>query len=721
MRVSSAKLIGHADISCAMKIESNILLDQVFGIKTILSVIKLHVSPVFYALIFFMFHACSGASTQKPPEGLLNDELDYTLKLVQTPGADPVSYIDSVFSANPNAGVHDYIKKYSLISHYYSQHLWDWKLSLVYSDSLINYLKPIYKKYGLDYEYFDAILNTGSIFMAQSQSAAAFEYYMSVKSQIDNSNDPCMFSRFNGRMGSLSYVAYSFEESIEYYKHANKYASECDRFDEIEKNITYQGNYNNIATNFGRLEQPDSALYYYNKVEKLLNIYEEAIKDKPVVQFRPEEARGVLIGNMGTTYLYLGDSLTAEKYWLTSVEMNSRPGYALGHAQLIGIRLGNLYLEQNRLPEVLDIIEWVGTTLETLSENPAKQNWKELRYKYYEKIGSTEEAFLAFKDFFEEKIAYDEYRSSINLARELYLVEREHIIKTLKTDAQIKDFYLSASVLFILMAGFIIGLILVQHKKLKSYIDALEISSQKIKETNYELEKVNNDMTKIMKMVAHDLRNPLTGIIGMSGIMSENKTLSKSHKDMLNLINSAGKHADTLIHEIIELDLTQSFNETSKETIELTQFLRQCVALMQFKANEKNQVLELFTDKPVYIAINRDKVLRLISNLIGNAIKFSQTGSIIKINLTKTDKSVKILIEDHGIGIPNSIKSQIFDMFTPAKRQGTNGEKPFGLGLYISKSIAAAHGGSISVDSTPGSGSVFTIDLPVLENTPCQN
>jgi signal transduction histidine kinase len=323
-----------------------------------------------------------------------------------------------------------------------------------------------------------------------------------------------------------------------------------------------------------------------------------------------------------------------------------------------------------------------------------------------------EVAFHAFKDYLDEKLSYDESRLAIDLERELFILEREHVINILESEANLKNLYLYAAAIFIVMGSFIIGLVLFQQKRLKLYIDALEVSRKETLETNAELEQVNNDMTKIMKMVAHDLRNPLTGIIGISGSLAENEKLSKSHREMLGLINSAGMHADSLINEIIDMEISQSFSSNSKETFNLNVFLHQVVSMMQYKANQKQQRLHLITNQEVNIFANKDKIMRLISNLISNAIKFSSMESDIKVVLSQKGNDIKIDVIDEGIGIPKNSLSQIFDMFTSAKRVGTDGEKPFGLGLYISKSIASAHGGTIIVESTPDKGSTFSVILP---------
>ena len=105
-----------------------------------------------------------------------------------------------------------------------------------------------------------------------------------------------------------------------------------------------------------------------------------------------------------------------------------------------------------------------------------------------------------------------------------------------------------------------------------------------------------------------------------------------------------------------------------------------------------------------------------MNNLIVNAIKFSPEGSTIKIECRKSANKVLVTISDAGMGIPEEIQNKIFDPFTSARRTGTQGEKPFGLGLYISKQIIEAHEGKIWLESEVGKGTTFFVELPVEED-----
>ena len=113
------------------------------------------------------------------------------------------------------------------------------------------------------------------------------------------------------------------------------------------------------------------------------------------------------------------------------------------------------------------------------------------------------------------------------------------------------------------------------------------------------------------------------------------------------------------------------------------------------------------------LAVDKEKMARVINNLMTNAIKFSPKGGRIEVMTAKHDNGVVIKVADNGIGIPADKLPGLFRMFTNVRRKGTANEESFGLGLAICKQIVDAHGGTLSVDSTEGQGSTFVITLPV--------
>lgn len=130
------------------------------------------------------------------------------------------------------------------------------------------------------------------------------------------------------------------------------------------------------------------------------------------------------------------------------------------------------------------------------------------------------------------------------------------------------------------------------------------------------------------------------------------------------------------------------------ETV-LDKLILESVTLLQYKANEKSQ-LQKTNLTPINIAINKEKIRRVLDNILNNAIKFSSRNSNIEITLLDKDQyTIQIRIADNGIGIPEEFRSKLFDLNPNIRREGTFGEESFGLGLYICKQIIDQHKGKI--------------------------
>jgi len=228
-----------------------------------------------------------------------------------------------------------------------------------------------------------------------------------------------------------------------------------------------------------------------------------------------------------------------------------------------------------------------------------------------------------------------------------------------------------------------------------------------------ELERTNKNYLRIMRIMAHDLRNPLGGITSLAETMLTDEELSEDSMTMLNLIKSTGIHSMEMINELLKTGLSDDDEAMETQSADIHALLFDSVELLSYKAKEKNQqIIFQSREAPLMMMLNYEKIWRVFNNLIVNAIKFSYEHQNIIVALTDNFDHVLISVSDHGIGIREQEKDSIFEMFTTAKKTGTNGEAAFGLGLSISKRIIEKHGGNIWFESETGSGTTFYISLP---------
>jgi signal transduction histidine kinase len=303
----------------------------------------------------------------------------------------------------------------------------------------------------------------------------------------------------------------------------------------------------------------------------------------------------------------------------------------------------------------------------------------------------------------------------LDVERELNTIQQQNELIDLEQKNKIKKTYIAGIGVIALLSVIIIVLISRNLKRSqKSHRDAT-LYNQQLQNTLAELERVNKNYIRIMRVMAHDLRNPLSGMTGLAALLLGEDEFTEDHKHMLKLIETTGTHSMEMINELLKSGLADENEQITKQELDLSSLLYDSVELLQFKAKEKDQQLIFESDnEPVMASVNHEKIWRVFNNIIVNAIKFSHPSDNIRIAIHRNHKKILISIADNGVGIPDKDKDNVFEMFTPAKKAGTNGEQPFGLGLSISKKIVEKHNGKIWFESTLGAGTTFYIELPGL-------
>ena len=239
----------------------------------------------------------------------------------------------------------------------------------------------------------------------------------------------------------------------------------------------------------------------------------------------------------------------------------------------------------------------------------------------------------------------------------------------------------------------------------------LKQSEMQLKTVNEQLVRSNGDKDRMMKALVHDLKNPIEGICSLTGMMLQEQLEPEEVTEMIQLVHDSCSYSTTLIKDLVEAVLNNHEETVRKQEVDLYLLIQQCVRLLQAKTGEKSLQLKLKADKNVWAWLDPEKIMRVLHNLISNAIKFSQVGSVITIDMEVIENKIRVSVHDRGIGIPDTLKDKIFDSFTAAKRYGTANEQPFGLGLSICKQIIKAHRGKIWFDSNPKTGTKFYFEL----------
>jgi signal transduction histidine kinase len=288
-------------------------------------------------------------------------------------------------------------------------------------------------------------------------------------------------------------------------------------------------------------------------------------------------------------------------------------------------------------------------------------------------------------------------------------VLKDQQVAVLKTNSKYHIALLALLSIACLLAIAVLIVVRNNLKRTKKLNAQVTDQNHQMKDTLGALLQSQQDNTNMLSIVAHDLRSPIIGIHAATLLMLDDNERSADDKEILKLMKSSSEDSLELVENLLH---TQLKTETLKKTtVDLSEMLRYCVALLKSSAEAKEQHISLTTQQ-VTLSASREKLWRVATNLIGNAIKFSPNQTTIEVKMETEDSCVKIAVIDEGIGIPTEIENKIFDIFTQVRRKGTAGEQPFGLGLAISKQIIEAHGGKIWFERRPVKGTSFFITLP---------
>ena len=245
----------------------------------------------------------------------------------------------------------------------------------------------------------------------------------------------------------------------------------------------------------------------------------------------------------------------------------------------------------------------------------------------------------------------------------------------------------------------------------------LATMQRELAKTNHELARLNEQKNQFLGIAAHDLRNPLEVILNYSQFLAEDASdvLADEQKEFINIIRSSSGFMLNLVNDFLDYSKIEAGRlDLQLESTDLADLVGSAIKLNRLIAEKKDIRINFRHDVvPTLVALDRGKITQVITNLIGNAIKFSPPGSEVTVSLETKDADVVVTVEDHGIGIAADEMGKLFDPFHSGKGKSTAGEKSTGLGLAIVKRIVEGHGGTIFAKSDPGSGSQFSITLPI--------
>ncbi len=661
---------------------------------------------------------------QKIDSSLNNEPFKYTIT--------DMALLDSAFSSLHKASIDNIANRNLRKVFYYADTKSNFGKAVLYADSNINlleehtsnekfaglFVKTLFAKahiYRMVKKYDDAIYNytKGKTFFipGKPDSAALYEYYQG--------------------MAEILFAQQKYLEVTGLY-HILSVIDSCASKNQYFAFMNAAGDMHDEAYSFAKAGMPDSAFFYYNAALDYINRNEKRFYavDPDIFDFH----RCKLYYNYGVLLYINNDLAGAKKFFLKSMAGASLEKRLLARAETpiaqndlpftkhLQRSLASLYLKTSEIQKVKELLfdSVYASTAKEMNKDAA--DYYKLLSEYLLRTNQPVAAYnallqnLAIKDSIEKK---DDLLNVIDSGRDFEKQEQKQINETLQKDNAIKNGYLLIAVTSASLGVIVILLIWYNLNRKSRYVKKLTLLNTDINQKNDDLQKAFTSLEQshyennhIMRVVAHDLKNPISAIRLLVYSLLKTEPAGESREALL-LVQSTCTDSIALIKDL--LNNKRSLKDISKELVDMGRLIEQCAELLQVKAEEKNQHLKLQLDHPL-IMLNRQKIWRVISNIVNNAIKFSPANAEITIRLETKDGSVLLSVHDNGIGIPVGLKEKIFTIDSNVCRAGTAGEKSYGLGLSISRKIIEEHAGQLWFESEAGKGSVFYVQLPYSEN-----
>lgn len=360
----------------------------------------------------------------------------------------------------------------------------------------------------------------------------------------------------------------------------------------------------------------------------------------------------------------------------------------------------------------------------------------------YKQSGNYQRAAQSLTDLLALKEVLGSERNTIELATKTHQKEIEFLQKQLETGNQERLFQeqqfeseqkqnqllIILTITGSLFSVALLVLLLQNRKKTKESHEAhqlvrdqsveIELANSRLKKANQLLEQSLTEKSNFMSKMSHEIRTPMNAIGGLSQVLLESE-LTPDQEHLVKNIHHSTQRLTALVDDILDYSRLESGRvRLQKKNFNLQSVVDEIITLHKERAKKNGNVLHLRIDKnvPDFLVGDEDRLGQILNNLISNAVKFTEAGHVYLrvFEDEKTLNKVRLTfeVEDSGIGISSEKLNEIFDDFNQGDSTTHSVYGGTGLGLAICKQLAELMGGSISVQSQKGKGSIFTCSLP---------
>jgi signal transduction histidine kinase/Tfp pilus assembly protein PilF len=588
----------------------------------------------------------------------------------------------------------------SLSSLYYYK---DSDLSFKYAKSALLLSDKLDYKNGVGYAYN----NIGIYYWIKSDFPKALEYMYKALKIHENANDKKGIASSNNGLGTVYVEFKNYDLALACYNKALKVSQEI----KDQKSIaTYL---NNIGDVYLRKKEYQKALDYFDKAIKM-NVFKKNSFES-----------GLNYTNIGITYNFLKQYSKSIEATNKSILIYKNDSSLFNGFNKIELGKSHYFLaleEQNKTKKeklLRKSLDYVNESMLIFKKNKSLIDIRDA-YLYLSKIKKEQGKHLEALNFYEkntnlnDSIFSNENKTQIALLksqREIELRDKKIEIQDLKIKNASRKVYLLITITaaVIILLGLFFWLYLSKIK-----------TNQLLNDKNRIISTINNQKDKFFSIIAHDLRGPFNGFLGLSELLAED--LDNMTKEEIQFAAATMKNSAANLFQLLENLLEWSRIEQGLIPIIpqkklVLPIVTESMATIQDAVNNKKISLNIDIPETTTVFADINSIHAVIRNLVSNAVKFTPENGNIHIQAIEDDKKTTISITDTGIGMTEKMIENLFRLDVQTNRNGTNNEPSTGLGLILCKEFVEKNKGEIWVESEEGKGSTFYVRFPKNENT----
>lgn len=521
----------------------------------------------------------------------------------------------------------------------------------------------MYEKLGIIKELCLTVINMAYIYKRMGDPATGLSIILDLIDKYNLQDDPFLKQIAYVSISDMYMAMEMNDEAFKYLEESRKLKS--DQFNDYHKNKVDL----KIA----------NALLQKKEYKKALVVYSEVLKYDKKTGFKL--AMSNTYNDIGMVYDRLKDYSKALKYFLLSYKISSGIKDNFNLANVI-INIAQMYFHQKKFDAaIVKLNEALRLAKQTGAKWQIGQCYNFLYRSYKEK----KDVVTAF-DYLEKYIAIQEDK---------YEEETKQLSDNLQ---KVYQFKMSAR----------------EAEFLKEKNEKLNEALHKVEAQNQELDVLNKEKSELLRIVAHDIKNPSNNIAGLANVLiEEGKNIDTAeYNDLLESIVNCSSQIEGIITNILRSSaLEDAMLRPVFVKVNVTRLIQDTISLNENKAEQKS-IKILFNEKDkIYLTTDKTFLQQVIDNLISNAIKFSDAGKPIQLKIKQDKSSVYISVKDNGPGIKPEEKEMLFTKFTRLSSKPTKGESSTGLGLSIVKKLVDILNGKIWCESKYGKGSEFIVKL----------